>query len=147
MVSRKAIREKEENGTSGDPIRIKTILLLILGAAIVIIVSDPFVDSIIEIAHALSIAPIAIAIVLSPIASEMPEKLTAFLTVRRDGKLAEISVCNFIGSKINHNSLLIAMLPIISYLRGDGFVKNVLNIPFMVMTFLTIFADPPRPST
>jgi len=140
VVSRKTVSEMKANGNIGEKISSKTYFLIALGALIVIGVSDPFVDSMIEIAHVMGIAPIAIAIILSPIASELPEKLTAFITVRRDGKLAEISVCNFIGSKINHNSLLIGMLPIISFFRGDGFVANVLNPPFMMMTIFTVFA-------
>jgi len=139
-ASRKLVKEKLAHGEELESIKAKTILLLLLGAVIILIASEPFVDSMIEIAHELKVAPIAIAIVLSPIASELPEKLTAFLTVHRDGKLAEISVANFIGSKINHNSLLIAMLPIVAYAKGHGFVEGVLNIPFIMMTFLTVIA-------
>jgi cation:H+ antiporter len=139
-ASRKAVAQMEENGARGEVLRKRTYALIALGAIIVVAASEPFVDSMIEIAHGLGIHPIAIAIILSPIASELPEKLTAFLTVRRDGKLAEISVCNFIGSKINHNSLLVGMIPIVSYATGHGFVSNILNGPFMMMTFLTVFA-------
>ena len=140
VASRSIVKEKKDKEESGSPITAKTILLLALGGIIIILASEPFVDSMIEIAHSLGVAPIAIAIILSPIASELPEKLTAFLTVHRDGKLAEISVCNFIGSKINHNSLLIGMLPIIAYSTGHGFVKGVMNGPFIMMTVLTVIA-------
>lgn len=139
-ASRKVVKAKREKGGLVEPVTKKTIGLLALGALIIVVASEPFVDSMIEIAHMLHIAPIAIAIVLSPIASEMPEKLTAFLTVHRDGRLAEISVCNFIGSKINHNSLLLGMLPLIAFFNNDGFVEGVLNPPFMMMTILTVFA-------
>jgi len=71
----------------------------------------------------------------------MPEKLTAYFTVHRDGKLAEISVCNFLGSKVNHNSLLLAALPFVAYFwHGMTNVPNIINIPFVLMTVITLFA-------
>ncbi len=141
-ASRKVVKEKKSHGEEIEKIRAKTILFLLLGAAIIVAAAEPFVDSMIEVAHSIGISPVAIAIILSPIASEMPEKLTAFITVRRDGKLAEISICNFIGSKINHNSLLIGMLPVIAIITGynKGFVPDVLTAPFIMMTVLTVFA-------
>lgn len=138
--SKKHMLEKVSNGEEVKKLGPWPLIWILVGAVIVVVASEPFVDSMIEIAHGLGVHPIAVAIILSPIASEMPEKLTAFLTVRRNGALAEISVCNFIGSKINHNSLLIGMLPIVAFLKGDGFVGDVINIPFMMMTVLTVFA-------
>ena len=115
-------------------------LALGVGAVMVFFLSEPFVDSMIEVAHTLRLSPVTIAVVLGPIASEMPEKLTAYLTVRRDARLAEISVCNFIGSKVNHNSLLLGMMPIIAVLRGSQQVAGVLTGSFVLMTLLTVIA-------
>jgi Ca2+/Na+ antiporter len=70
----------------------------------------------------------------------MPEKITAYLTVIRNGKLAEISICNFIGSKVNHNSLLLAVLPFVAAARGGGDVRGIIGIPFITMTVLTMVA-------
>ena len=115
-------------------------LALAAGGAMIFFLSEPFVDSMIEVAHRVGLSPVTIAVVLGPIASEMPEKMAAYLTVRRDAKLAEISVCNFIGSKVNHNSLLLGALPIISVLRGGGQVEGVLTGSFILMTVLTVIA-------
>ncbi|HAW49655.1 TPA: hypothetical protein DCX16_01700 [bacterium] len=115
-------------------------LLLITGGAIVFFASHPFVDTMIEVSHKLGINPVTIAILIGPIASEIPEKLTAYITVIRNGALAEISVCNFIGTKVNHNSLLIGTLAIIGFLKGDSPVTGMLSIPFLMMTILTLFA-------
>ncbi len=108
--------------------------------AVVVALSGPFVDSMKEVASVIGISPVVIALVLGPLASEMPEKLTAFITVMRDGKLAEISVCNFIGSKVNHNSLLLGMLPIIGLLHGKTNIEGLLSPAFMLMTALTVVA-------
>lgn len=117
----------------------KGFLLLLIGGIITIYFSEPFVESMLGLARELGISPVAIAIVVGPIASEMPEKLTAFITVMRNAKLAEISVCNFIGSKVNHNSLLLALVPFIAFTQGNS-VHGVVTVQFTAMTLLTFIA-------
>jgi len=120
---------------------IKAVALLVIGALIIFFLTEHFVDSMIRIADSMGISRFAIALILGPIASEMPEKLTAYFTVHRDGKLAEISVCNFLGSKVNHNSLLLAALPFVAYFwHGQGNVPNIVTVPFILMTAITFFA-------
>lgn len=118
----------------------KASLFLTIGGVLIFFLAEPFVDSMIEVAHLLGISPVPIAVILGPLASEMPEKMTAFITVRRDAKLAEISICNFIGSKVNHNSLLLGTLPLIAFIQGKGSVPAVLTPSFILMTVLTFVA-------
>jgi cation:H+ antiporter len=118
----------------------KAIAMLVAGGVVIVLASEYFVDSMVEIAHILGVSPMAVAIVLSPIASELPEKITAYLTVIRDGKLAEISICNFMGSKVNHNSLLLAVLPFVGLTAGKGNIPGVISVPFAIMTALTLVA-------
>lgn len=119
---------------------VKSIGLLVAGGVAIILLAGPFVDSMIHLSEAMNISPVTIAIILGPLASEMPEKMTAYITVMRNGALAEISVCNFIGSKVNHNSLLLALIPIIAVLQGRGHVPGIVNTPFIIMTALTVVA-------
>ncbi|MEW6104032.1 MAG: hypothetical protein AB1630_09540 [bacterium] len=133
-----SLKYKAENKEKAGSIK-KSFLFLIIGGIIIFFASEPFVDTIIELSHKLGISPITIAIIIGPIASEMPEKLTAYLTVMRNGALAEISICNFIGSKINHNSLLIGTLGLIGFLKGNSEITGILNIQFLMMTCLTLF--------
>lgn len=114
--------------------------LFLAGGVIILACAEPFVLSMVHLARQFGVSPMAIAIILSPIASEMPEKMTAYLTVIRDGRLAEISVANFMGSKVNHNSLLLAVMPAAAWLHGRGHVDGVVSAPFLVMTILTFFA-------
>ena len=123
----------------------RAIIMFVIGAAIIVACAERFVGAMIATAHLLNVSPMAVAIIVSPIASEMPEKITAYLTVRRDGRLAEISIANFMGSKVNHNSLLLAVLVFVSLASGQGEVKNVITYPlyfspFVIMTVLTVFA-------
>jgi len=118
----------------------KSIGFLLTGGVVIFFASGPFVDSMIRMATLLRVSPVTIAIILGPLASEMPEKITAYITVIRDGKLAEISVCNFIGSKVNHNSLLLGTMPIIALLQGRSGVPGIISLPFIIMTALTVVA-------
>ncbi len=118
----------------------KGLILMALGGVITILVSERFVEAMLALSRQWEISPVAMAIVVGPIASELPEKLTAFMTVMRDGRLAEISVCNFIGSKVNHNSLLLGMLPLIAFYKGEGAVMGIVTPAFLAMTLLTLLA-------
>ena len=118
----------------------KSIGFLVTGGVVIFVFSGPFVDSMLEVARALGVSPMTIAIILGPLASEMPEKITAYITVIRDGRLAEISVCNFIGSKVNHNSLLLGTMPIVAVLQGQSGVAGIVSVPFITMTALTVVA-------
>lgn len=113
------------------------IIELIIGGIIVYVCSEPFVDSMRELAHLLHVTPWVIAVILGPIASEMPEKLTAYITVLRNGANAELAVCNFIGSKVNHNSLLLAVIPFVAWFNGDYNVHKLLTVTFLIMSGLT----------
>lgn len=114
---------------------------MVIGGAVIFFVSEPFVDKMILIAKALQVSPVVIAIILGPIASEMPEKLTAYVTVRRNGGLAQISICNFIGSKVNHNSLLLAIIPFVALTHGVTKVQGLMSEMFLVMTGLTVLVS------
>jgi cation:H+ antiporter len=141
-VSKGAVTFARENAVASDSQRslVKSIGFLLVGGVIVLVFSEPFVDSMIKVAEHYNISPVTIAIILGPLASEMPEKVTAYITVIRDGKLAEISVCNFIGSKVNHNSLLLGTMPIIALLQGRAGVPGIISLPFIIMTALTVVA-------
>jgi len=152
---RKFQAERAANGEKAAGPGWKHWLAMGIAGLAVVVLSDPFVDSMIGVAKLLNIPAPVIALVLGPIASEMPEKLTAYVTVLRDGRLAEISVCNFIGSAVNHNSLLMALLPFIGYL-AHGMPKvsgllflpeelshragTTLNMSFAVMTIMAAIA-------
>jgi cation:H+ antiporter len=95
----------------------------------------------IHIAKLMNVSPVVIAIVLGPLASEMPEKLTAYMVVLKNGHKAELSICNFIGSKVNHNSLLLAVMPFVAHFQGHDIVRNLMSPMFVMMTVLTVIVS------
>ena len=141
-VAKGAIAFCRSNAAANHSTRalVKSVVFLVTGGVVIFFFSAPFVDSMIALAKVLGVSPMTIAIILGPLASEMPEKITAYITVIRDGRLAEISVCNFIGSKVNHNSLLLGTMPIIAVLQGHSGVGGIINLPFIIMTALTVVA-------
>jgi len=141
-VAQGAVKFARQNAVAGHSRTglFKSLALLFIGGVTIFFCSEPFVDSMLEVATVLGVSPMTIAIILGPLASEMPEKITAYITVIRDGGLAEISVCNFIGSKVNHNSLLLGTMPIIAILQGRSGVPGIISLPFITMTALTVVA-------
>ncbi len=141
-VAKGAAKFARENAVASESSRglLKSIALLLAGGVVIFVFTKPFVDSMERMATLLGVSRMTIAIILGPLASEMPEKITAYITVIRDGKLAEISVCNFIGSKVNHNSLLLGTMPVIALLQGQAGVPGIISLPFMIMTALTVVA-------
>ena len=141
-VAKEGVKFARENAVRDHARRslVKSVSLLAIGGVVIFFASEPFVDSMVALAEQLGVNPVTICIILGPLASEMPEKITAYITVIRDGKLAEISVCNFIGSKVNHNSLLLGTMPIIALLQGRSGVPGIISLPFIIMTALTVVA-------
>ncbi len=119
----------------------RSIVELIFGGALVFFCSEPFVDSMIGLAKMANVSPVVIAVILGPLASEMPEKLTAYMVVLKDGRNAELSVCNFLGSKVNHNSLLLAVMPFVAHVKGHDAVTNLMSPMFVLMTVLTVIVS------
>ncbi|MCC6441996.1 MAG: sodium:calcium antiporter [Armatimonadetes bacterium] len=117
--------------------------IMLAGGVLVLLVAEPFVTSMLALARQMSISPVVIAIIIGPFASEMPEKLTAYITVLRNGHMAELSICNFIGAKINHNSLLLALIPLVRLFHTDdgGFVPGMMSVSFGTMTVLTVIVS------
>lgn len=118
----------------------KSGLFLIIGCIILLITAHPFVEAIGELSHEIGITALFLALVISPIASELPEKISAFIMTSKDLTGAEMSIANFIGSKVQNNSLLFGLMILIAS-WGVGIpitdsTKDILLL--LVMTLTTI---------
>jgi len=90
-----------------------------IGAVLLFISGHPFVESLVKLSEAFNIPPLLIAMVLSPLATELPEKITAYTMARSgDRDAIEISIYNFLGSKINNNTLLFGLVCLLPALMG-----------------------------
>ena len=72
--------------------------------------AEPFVIAIEELSHIMLIPALVLSLIISPMASEMPEKISALILSTKSEEGAEIAIANFVGSKVQNNSLLFGMM-------------------------------------
>jgi len=112
--------------------------LMLLGGAIILAVAEPFVHIIIDISDELGITVIIVALIISPIASEMPEKISAFVLTNKSMKGAEIAIANFIGSKVQASTLLFGLMILLHIYMDNG--QDVLDVSeAMFLIFVAVF--------
>ncbi len=106
---------------------------MLIGAIMILLIAEPFVENIIEISEEIHIAAIVVALIISPIASEMPEKISAFVLTNKSMKGAEIAIANFIGSKVQASTLLFGTMILLHiYLDNGQDALNVSNAMFLI---------------
>jgi len=131
------VEEDEEEGegeevTSKD--YYKSIALFLVGAVLLMYAAEKFVHSIIVISAEMGISALILALVVSPFASEMPEKISAFVLTTKSMKGAEMAIANFIGSKVQNNTLLFGgMILLNEYQRGPIAVSNDIMMLFVMV--------------
>jgi cation:H+ antiporter len=112
-------------------------LLLLIGGILILIVAEPFVHSISVLSVEFGISALFLALVISPFASEMPEKISAYILTYKSMKGAEMAISNFVGSKVQNNTLLFGLMTLTSIIAfGEGISTNneVVSMLFMVLT-------------
>lgn len=97
---------EEEKGDEGETKMGKYILFFLIGTVGILWAAEPFVEAIVEISIETGISALFLSLVISPIASEMPEKISALILTLHSMTGAEMAVANFVGSKIQANTLL-----------------------------------------
>lgn len=88
----------------------KAILFFIVGTAGIFLCAEPFIHSIEKFAGGIGVSVAVIAVILSPLAGEMPEKISVMLLARRGKRGVSISIANVLGSKILNNTLLLSVM-------------------------------------
>ncbi|MHA2250750.1 MAG: sodium:calcium antiporter [Candidatus Kariarchaeaceae archaeon] len=131
--------EKHEKIEYTRRIWLKNGSYMLIGAIGILLAAEPFVHAIIDISHETGVSAIVLALIISPLASELPEKISAFVLASRSLKGAEIAVANFIGSKVQASTLLFgSMILFKRYLDGGNFEvgENFVQILLAVLTTL-----------
>ncbi len=129
--------------------RLKTAIifsLFLVGGITFLFIAEPFINSLREIAGIMGISSFLFVQWVAPFLSEFPEKVTAFYWASQI-KMAPMGLINFISSKVNQWTLLIAMVPIVysvsmgelSYIPLDDFHKWQILLS-MVMTLYGVVA-------
>lgn len=99
--------------------------LLVVGGAIIFLVAEPFLASMMSLAVTLGISQFVFIQWVAPFLSEFPEKTSAFAWARRVTR-APVALMNMVSSNINQWGVLSAMLAVI-YCLSKG---EVTALPF-----------------
>ena len=89
---------------------VKATLLFLVGTVGTLLCAEPFIHSLENFAGTTGVSVVVMALILSPLAGEMPEKISIMLLARRGERGVSISIANVIGSKILNNTLLLSVM-------------------------------------
>jgi cation:H+ antiporter len=123
---------------------IKAMLAFAAGTAGIFLGAEPFIASLSGFSLDVGISIIVLAVIISPIAGEMPEKISMMLLARKGAAGASIAVANVLGSKVLNNTLLLAVAVFGAMYHG-GFNATIAPNPILeyqmiLVTAVTIIA-------
>jgi cation:H+ antiporter len=103
-----------------------------------LLAAEPFVIAIEDLSHIMLIPALFLSLVISPMASEMPEKISAFVLSSKSEEGAEIAIANFVGSKVQNNSLLFGMMiTVAAVVVGTPIVDTGRDMLLLIVMALT----------
>ncbi|MDE1842746.1 MAG: sodium:calcium antiporter, partial [Thaumarchaeota archaeon] len=111
MKREKKIIPLEKNLHEGSQVKPKkhfarAMVLFVAGTIGIFVGAEPFVHALEGVSVDLGVSIVVLAVIVSPIAGEMPEKISMILLARKGAGGASIAVANVLGSKILNNTLL-----------------------------------------
>jgi cation:H+ antiporter len=122
----------------------KSILVFVAGTIGILVAAGPFVDSLQTFSEDIGVSTIVLAVIISPIAGEMPEKISMMILARKGAAGAAIAIANVLGSKILNNSLLLGVAIIAAMYHGGFFTtipnSEMLWFQMMLATSITVVA-------
>jgi cation:H+ antiporter len=139
--------EIDESGASVrifDRAMLKAVLAFVAGTIGIVMGAGPFIHSMQGFSLEIGISAIILAVIISPIAGEMPEKISMMILARKGAAGASIAIANVLGSKILNNTLLLAVA-VFGAMFHAGFyttieLTTVLLYQVILVTVVTIIA-------
>lgn len=121
---------------------IKAMLIFVAGTAGILIGAEPFIHSLEGLSFDIGISAVILAVVISPIAGEMPEKISLMILARKGAHGASVAISNVLGSKILNNTLLLAVAVLGAMLHGGFFSvignSRMLSYQIGLVTVVTV---------
>lgn len=122
----------------------KAMIIFIAGTVGIFMGAEPFVESLKDLSIESGISVVVLAIIIAPIAGEMPEKISMILLARKGAAGAAIAVANVLGSKILNNTLLLSVA-VFGAMAYRGFGEKIQNTPLLeyqmiLVTVITLIA-------
>jgi cation:H+ antiporter len=116
---------------------IKAMLAFTAGTAGIFFGAAPFIQSLREFSLEVGVSVIILAVIISPIAGEMPEKISMMLLARKGAAGASIAVANVLGSKILNNTLLLAVA-VFGAMSHGGFYASIALNPILAYQMILV---------
>lgn len=116
---------------------IKAIVAFAIGTIGISIGASPFISSLQHFSIDIGVSTVVLAVIISPIAGEMPEKISMMILARKGAAGTSIAIANVLGSKILNNSLLLGIAIFAAMFHG-GFFTIIQNSP--ILSFQMILA-------
>jgi cation:H+ antiporter len=153
-IEKKKDKEKiiEEYGKTSEKVSlsgnqkqlIKAGIIFIIGTIGIFFGAEPFIKSLEDVSIEIGVSAIILSVVISPIAGEMPEKISLMLLARKGAQGTSIAIANVLGSKILNNTLLLAFAVFGAiYHSGLGVTIDrtpILTQQMILATVITLFA-------
>ncbi len=122
----------------------RAMILFVIGTVGIFVGAEPFVHTLQGVSVDLGVSVVILAVIVSPIAGEMPEKISMIFLARKGANGASIAVANVLGSKILNNTLLLSVA-IFAAMSYQGFNTKIPNTPLLenqmiLVTAITIIA-------
>jgi cation:H+ antiporter len=137
-------KKDHQHAPQGFKLMLKAVLIFIAGTVGILIGAEPFIHSLEGLSVDVGISAIILAVIISPIAGEMPEKISLMILARKGADGASIAISNVLGSKILNNTLLLAVAVFGSMYHGGFFsaigVNTLLSYQMILVTVVTIVA-------
>ncbi len=108
----------------------KAVLGFLAGTLGIFAGAGPFIASMEGFAVDSGVSAVILAVVISPIAGEMPEKVSMMILARKGELGASIAVANVLGSKIFNNTLLLAVA-VFGAMASGGFFSRIQATPIL----------------
>jgi cation:H+ antiporter len=132
------------NGPNNQKQITKAVIIFIIGTIGIFFGAEPFIKSLEEVSIDVGVSAIILSVVISPIAGEMPEKISLMLLARKGAQGTSIAIANVLGSKILNNTLLLAFA-VFGAINHSGIGVTIerspiLSFQMVLTTVVTIFA-------
>jgi cation:H+ antiporter len=143
----KVVSFTEDNSAHGTKMggkMTKAVLAFAAGTAGIFLGAEPFIHSLEGYSVEAGVSVIVLAVIISPIAGEMPEKISMMLLARKGAAGASIAVANVLGSKILNNTLLLSVA-VFGAMYYAGFFEVIqataaLQYQIILVTVVTLIA-------
>ena len=122
----------------------KAVLAFVAGTIGIVVGAGPFIHSLQTFSEDIGVSTIVLAVIISPIAGEMPEKISMMILARKGAAGTAIAIANVLGSKILNNSLLLGVAILAAMYHGGFFTtipnSELLWFQMMLATSITVVA-------